>query len=166
MPTVTFTVASAADDGDIIRNGSWPPAGSYTVGDGTVAFSANDSPSSGNYNTYVALFRWDTSSIPDNATIISATFITWCHQRGEADTPGTYSVVGDYYDFGGEPSDGSDWTFVCSPSIFTAFTIASMPSSDIAYRLPLTDLTGINKSGYTGIRVSLDNPTPPGLSNL
>jgi hypothetical protein len=68
-------------------------------------------------------------------------------------------LVGDYYDFGGEPSVAADWILTASPSIFTAkrlntFTAGS-PST-----ITLNDLSGINTSGYTGIRLTLDSGTP------
>ena len=156
MPTVTFTVASAADDGYGWRAGVWPPAGAFTAEDGTTADANHGRGSGSDYYSGVALFRWDTSSIPDDATILSASFKPWCHNRGTADAQ-AWAMVGDYYDFGGEPSVLGDWTFECSPSIFDEVVVDDIPSSDVRMDMPLTDLSGINKSGYTGIRCTLNN---------
>ena len=155
MPTDTFPIAAATDDGcGLWTSGSWPPS-----------FSADESDTElicskalvGNYVEEISFMRWDTSTLPDDSTIDSANLQLYATSRN--DTSDNYSLVGDYYDFGGEPVVAGDFIETASPTIFTAKDIGTFTLSAVN-TIALTDLTGISKTGTTGIRLTLSSGTP------
>ena len=161
--TETFTIITANDDGsgywkDTVPY-TWPPAESWV--DET---SNNIYVAKGEAVYYYAnngFWRWDTSGLPDAASIVSGTFAP-CLISGDPNMGGSF--IGDYYDFGGEPTVSADGIITVASPIWTPVTVSSVNSSGAGYQsFALTDLSGINKSGYTGIRASLDasGTTPP-----
>jgi len=101
--------------------------------------------------------RWDTSVIGSGSTVTAATLKVYVisKQLNEAGR----SLVGDYYDFGSEPTVGADWVETASPSIFTAIGIGSITAGAVN-NITLTDLSGISRTGYTGIRLTLSSGAP------
>ena len=157
MPTDTFTIAATADN----TSSFWaanPISGSPSGSNGVQCW-ATRSPGPDNN---VCCMRWSTSSIPDGATITAVTLRLWCVSK----TGSSFSLVGGYYPtWGGGNLTSTDAIDEPSPSIFTARTIASFTTAafnDIA----LTDLTGINKTGYTAIRMTMQAGSPAGTNEL
>jgi hypothetical protein len=166
MPTDTFTIATAADDGSgyYVSTNTWPPnppaAGSTFVdepGDLLIAVKEDNPAGPPDYYAEVCCMRWDTSSIPDAATI---TGVDLKLHLVSVTTTLTRNLVGDYFDFGGEPTVAADWILSANPSIFTAVDVASLTVGAVN-TFALTDLTGISKTGFTGIRLTIDNNTSP-----
>ena len=159
MATDTFDIASSAADGACYMSGSYPPASFTEYSDNTADGGENvldvgKSNFGGTRFFNVSFLRFDTSGIGDSDTITAATLKLYLYSVVHA--TGGKSLVGDYYDFGGEPTVSGDYTETASPSIFSALGLGSITSgavNDIA----LTDLTGINKTGYTGIRLTLSS---------
>lgn len=156
MPSTTFSITANADDGSgYYQSASWPPSGgtwtNTTGGSGWVSKIV-----SGDYFNDITLLRFDTSSIPDDATIDSAVLKLYCISKQDV---GSYALVGDYYDFGGTPTVAGDWVETASPSIWSALDLGSITTSAVN-NITLTDLTGISKTGYTGIRLTLSSGTP------
>lgn len=153
--TGTFQVyiTSDADDGYGEREGSLPPSGAWTnepLG-GTLG-KAQKVRYPTNYGYFGLTFlRFDTSNIPDDAVITGAELKL--HVNSKIDDNGA-SVVADYYDFGGEPTVVGDYVETISSSIIASTTIASIVD-DAVNTITLTDLTGISKTGYTGIRLGI-----------
>lgn len=160
MPTDIFPIATANDDGSgYFSDAFFPPT----------TFNVDDDDPDGNVGvaryfsspTYVlanVFLRWNTSSIPDNAIITDAELAIVYLGMGGAET---YSVIGQWYDFGGEPPVSGDMDVDGS----TYDAIAPQPTVDfppvpVELVWPIADLTGINKSGYTGIRLKLTGGTP------
>jgi hypothetical protein len=79
----TFTIAASGDDGSIYQVGtSYPTNGSITqYFDHTVVFHGRHTFGAGSFETDAGFFRWDTSSIPNDATITSASFRGYCSER-------------------------------------------------------------------------------------
>lgn len=160
MPTATFSIASAADDGTgIAQNNSWPPTTWTDDSDNAdnALYNSKGSFSSVTYYHEQSFMRWDTSPIDDLSTILAANLAVWVDSKQDADN--AFSFVGDYYDFGGEPTVSGDRVETPSPSIFTAVDITGITVSAVL-TLPLTDLSGISKTGFTGIRTGLSAGTP------
>ena len=161
MAVVTFPIATGDDDGTGYREAAtWAgiPTGTFGADPGTTDLWVSKQTASGTKfcdNTYL---RFDTSSIPDGATIVSATLQIYVLTANSADG---YSVVGDSYDFGGDPAVVGDWVQSGSPAILsrTANGLTDAALNDF----PLSDLSAINKSGYTGIRLTLSAGDPTDL---
>ncbi len=162
MPTVTFPIAVAGDDGSVVySHTAWPPnGGTFTAG--TNLYLSKDGGAT-KYND-VSCVRFDTSSVPDNATVTAASLALYCGSKSDNATS-NYSVVADYYDFGGSPTVPGDWIETASPSIWTAVDLGSVTANAIN-TFTLTNLTGISKTGYTGIRITFSAGAPTGTNEL
>lgn len=149
MTQTTFEVLSDVDDGCGYKTGGgYPPTGSYVVLDGSALYAWK-----GTSEVDCSFIRWDTSAIPDDATITAATLRVYV--TGVGANPDSRSLVGDWYDFGGEPSVDADWTASVGTTAVagTALSSFSLYSwSDISLSNPDAN---INKTGYTGIRLGV-----------
>lgn len=107
------------------------------------------------YITSQGLIRFDTSALPDDATVISAKLRAYVSGIENADSR---SVVADYYNWTGA---ASDWSAVAPASPILSVPIANL--RDKQYNdLPINNLSGINLSGYTSIRLHISGGQPSG----
>lgn len=153
MPTATFSIASSADDQLLFNDTST----GYNV-TGTLSRSTNDlgmyaarsqyGPST--FRVLVGLMRWDTSSIPDGATITGATLRLYYYATG-ANT-NALSNTGDWYVFDG--TDANDYSHAALTTAFSGFDASAggFGSYDIALS---NAATNVSTSGYTGIRMHM-----------
>jgi len=165
MTVSTLPVAVAGDDGDLeYSHSSWPANGGTFIN--TAAYAngvvAAKSLYLGTYYNAVALLRFNTGAIPDDATITGVVLKLYIESK--LDSADNYGLVGDYYDFGGEPTVAGDWIETAT-SIFTAIDIGSLTAT-AQNNITLTNLSGINKTGYTGIRLTLTGGTPTTLNSV
>jgi hypothetical protein len=105
----------------------------------------------------IAYFRFDTSSLPDTAVVSGATLKLYINSKGTS--VDNMSVVGDYYDFGGEPVVTGDYIQTASPSIITPVSINGV-ATGVVVDFVFTDFTGISLTGITGIRLTCSAGTP------
>jgi len=161
MPTVTFDLASDADDGDGTKSNivfANVPGSSYTVGDGTEGGTVR-SLFGGSYFIGCCYFRFDTSSLPNDATVTAANLKLYLNSKGD---PDNLDYAGDFYDFGGEPSVDADWEATSSGDAITTID-ATGQTAGVVNTIALTTLTGVSLTGFTGLRLSSKtNPTPTG----
>ena len=157
MPTDTFSTTDANDGSGYYAGGATWPANSGTWNDepgGSIWVSKTDEGV--NYTQDSAFLRFDTATIDDAATITAATLKLYVVSKTDSDN---YSLVGDAYDFGGEPTVAADWVETASPSIFSAVDLGSLTTSAVN-NIAITDLAAVNKTGFTGIRLTLSAGTP------
>lgn len=162
MAQSTFDATAGNDGSGYYAHTAWPPNGGTWAADDTTSDYVSKLKTGGTYIQDVAFFRWDTSSLPDDATIDGATLKLHVVSKTDDDN---YSLVGDYYDFGGEPSVAGDWIETSNPSIFTAIDLTGIATGAVR-SITLTDLTGISRTGVTGIRLTLSSGTPVGNNSL
>lgn len=150
-PTTNF---DTANDGRVTGvDTSYPPACDSVL---TSAISSTKFFSSPNHQITVGLIEWNTASLPDSATIDSATF--------------GFTLLG-----GISNADGRNWngewygvgTIECADHTdsvgTTAFAIAlGSVSSPITVSSPTT----ISKTGNTGLRLGISGGAPTGLNDL
>lgn len=154
--TIDFDLAVDANDGYLYTessNGAWPPSGSPVpaMSGGVVLTKQGDDFSELNRTGFL---RWDTSSIPDGATIKSVVLRMWASSRA-----GTIQLKGDYlsswHGSGGNVPNATDYvtdipgTSIFTPKAISAFTLNAWNV------IALNDLSGISKTGYTYIRLAL-----------
>ena len=161
---VAFPVVADADDG----TGERVAATWAGIASGTFTGESTDTLWISKYfnTTYshdMTCLEIDTSGLPDMATVVKATLKEYVISKQDAQN---FGVVADYYHFGGEPTVAADWILTSDPSILASEDIT--PFASTAWNvMDVKELGGINKFGYTGIRLTLDAPaTPTGDNHL
>lgn len=159
-PTTTFNVAAGGDDGYVYRASSsvYPPDTSTTVDTSDTIVGVEKNLSGGQFAILISLLRWDTASIPDDATIDAATL----RLRKTASSPvsvDSRSLVAEWYEPGTIDTEDYTATVVSDAHSGTALTsITADADNDFA----LTNLSSVNKTGYTGLRLHISGGQPTG----
>lgn len=161
MPTAAIPIAVAADDVMAVGTGpTHPPA--YTNHAPTTDTTLEASRNFEGGTTYVvrnALMRFDTSQIPDAATVTNAKLIGYL---AAVDTDDARSISAEYYTWNSSSSDYNATGTLVGPQAFV-FDISIFSPGH--WRLPLlTPGTNINKSGYTSLRWSVPGAAPSGFN--
>lgn len=159
----TFPIGAAADDQMVSRNSapSYPPGtGTNRTTVGTSLTMMKTLGGDGLYYVRNILLRWDTSSIPDTATIVSARLRFYTDYQANADSR---NFTGEWYAWDG--TSDSDWSSTASSS---AFSYALSGITDDAYNeVGLTSpASNISKTGYTHLRLHIDGGTPTGQNEI
>lgn len=155
--------AASADDGYTQKTAAaYPPdSGSVFTSDSSATFLVPRSYSPGAYTVGVGLLRFDTSAIPDDAEILSVELRLYV--SGKTDTNGAQLGI-EWYNW--SPSIGSGHytsTTSNSASGYTNFSSLSFGTNNIT----LTGgSSGINKTGYTGLRLHTKVSGTPTGTNL
>lgn len=168
MPTETFTItANAQDDGAQMSDASWATVvsggGSFSARTGNATAVVVKAANFGEFYIYNALFRFDTSSLPDAAVITAARLKIYVDSAN--DTADDVEYAADFYDFGGEPAVSGDWEASSSGNAIATIDPDLLTTSAVN-NIDLTGLSGINKSGYTGIRIAPKDTTEPTGDNF
>lgn len=161
MPTINLSPIAI---GEVEKRGnSYPPStvtnvdttsGTYVVGRGYYYGNAYT------YDTSVVLGNFDTSSIPSNAVISSATLTVGLGQKGSADD---FYVAGEWYN--NFPIDAADYTSGYSETAFSLTRIQSSPPSPWTLTLKNPN-NSIRKGLTTGIRIAMNGGQPFGENYL
>ena len=114
------------------------------------------------FTVSVALVRFDTSTLPDNANVNSAAFVVFPTQV-VSEAP-VRSFQGEWYSANNWPIDAGDWTLAPASTAFSAplNTITPNASNSIA----LSNLSNVNVTGSTGLRLSISGGQPSGPSQM
>ena len=103
----------------------------------------------------VALFRFDTSSIPDNATVTAASINIY----GTAPLPSSFGGLRLYASYCAVTS----WPSSCAPTGYPnstgTYSISTWSTSAAWKSVPLGSLTSVSKTGFTGIQLRLYGTT-------
>lgn len=161
MPTTEFSVGSSGHDGTVagVDSASWPPAAANTWEDDQTFASAHTNQSGGLFILRVVVMYWDTSSIPEPATITGATFRA--RGIGKSDTDGKSISLG-WYTPGGSPSSigAADYTSTPQTNAHSGRTIASLSiTADEDFTLS-NYAANVDKSAYTGLRMTVSSGQP------
>lgn len=165
MPTDTFAIASDADDGTGYRTAaSWATIGAGTfVSEETTNLWCSKTTNGTDFFVDETYLRFDTSSLTANAAISAANLLLHVVSKGANANGITYGA--DYYDFGGEPSVAADWVLPSPANAITSWSPDSL-TVGIVNTIALTGLSGISKTGITGLRLApLDGAAPTSSTN-
>ena len=159
--TATFSVAAGTDDQQVLRSGvNYPPnTGPFSRQPAGATIEASKNyQGSGGYHVRNALLRWDTSSIPDNATITKATLRFWCTVRNPSDAR---NLVAEYWGWNG--TSQTDWSGTPPGTPVFRAPVANI-TSGAWNSVEFADLGGISKTGWTLIRCHISGGTPTGYN--
>lgn len=162
--TVTFTITTdAGDSSGYYSHTAYPPqtSGGYTVFTPSVWIAR--SLIGATYYTSNGYFRFDTSSIPDTATITAATLRVY-QESITVNNDDSRSITGDWYDFGGTDTS-ADWadTGTAAFAAIGISTLNGVGDKDISLLNPDAN---VNKSGFTGIRTHITGGQPTGNNDV
>lgn len=107
------------------------------------------------YDISLTLVTFNTASLPDNATITSATLT---FPKPYTLTDGGLNLVGEYYAWSSSVQ-ASDYTEYATGTSAFSYAIASI-STSASTDISLSNVGNINKTGYTGFRFGMSNATP------
>lgn len=154
-PTTVSFIGSGANVQDVYRaGGGYPPGGDIRHFIDATPLYASKTYNSGTFAIFNLLLAWDTASIPDGTNIIAASLRLFNVFAVNADAR---SFVCEYYDWDGV--SGSDWSAVAPTSPICSIDLSSV-SDNSTITLPIGNLSGINKAGFTKIRGQISGGAP------
>lgn len=162
MPTTNFSVAVSADDGSVSGIGNtYAPAASNTS-IASINENVTKTFSSPNYTVSDMLMRWDTSSIPDAATILDAKLRFVLSSKTDGADNRNLNV--EWYSSANWPIDLTDYAALVgtTAAVVDLAALTAGASNDIT----LTPAGNVNKTGYTGLRLGLDGGAPTVINQL
>jgi len=163
MPQTTIEIAATGDDGLVRRINSavYPPNTSDQVFTNLTDDFCSRELNGGTFWVAVGLLRFDTSAIPDDATITAAELKLYVTSKGDADNRG---VTAEWYSASNWPIDAADYTATAAATAHAGVDITSITlNSDLTMAL-LNPATNINKTGYTGLRLHVSGGQPAGVN--
>lgn len=155
-PTTTFNVSASGDDGVVHGQSTSYPPGYYEMST-TYTFcntgKVSDYNDTGQYRVSQSLLRFNTSSIPDNSIISSASLQLYFYSKSDG-----RSLCCEYYNF----SSITNECYMQGEIGTSAFT--KLTSSCTLNTLNTINLLNVNsflnKTGYTGFRFGIDGGAP------
>ncbi len=158
--TLTFSVVDAADDGDAWvtepQANGYPPVGTPSFLAARSFFTVGRRAAFGSYYVFVGLLRFDTSALPDGATVTSA--VLRLHVKGKADGDNR-GLVGEWYGASNWPIDGGDWSLNSSGTALPAADLTGIPVGSVS-SFDLVGLGSVSRTGSTGLRLHLSGGQP------
>ena len=166
--TAAFAVAQSGDDGDLERgDAAYPPSGAAETDgsrSGSVLYVRRSKATPSYQPVRVALLRFDTSALPDDATLTYAEL--QLHTTVRSNTDGR-ALLAEWYPVSGWPIDGNDWTIADTGSAHGGTPLAAFqPGAQQA--LELHGLSSIDRRGPTAVRLHVSGSTsaPLGPNDL
>lgn len=166
-PSTYWIVGASGDDNRVLRYGStYPPAG------GTLLWPAGSrveaarerttgcgGGSNGPYCIRNGFIRWNTSSLPNAATINSAQIKVQFTYLSNVDNR---VLTADWYNTGW-PIDAADYSASYQIGASSGWTI---PASYGVYFFDLANVSNVSKTSYTGIRMHMSGGVPTGNNRV
>jgi hypothetical protein len=162
-PTVNFDVDASLNDCHITVAGSaWPPVGdvAQAVDCAATTVDVRKEDDTGDFIARAGILAWDTSSIPNDATIESVALVL---DVTDVNNDDSRQLIVDWY-AGVPPVTMSDWDLT---GVGTAggFALASLSTGAETLPLNIAQNT-INTTGFTSLRLTLSGGQPTGENNL
>lgn len=162
MAVIIFDITDDAFDARVQRTGtSYPPSGSYLVNSTEATMYVEKWYSNPDYIISVGLLRFDTSSLPNDCVILSASLVLYIVSKADNDSR---SFVAEWYDMGAS-AGSEDWTSTVASNAHSGTSISSITASS-ANSFSLSNLSNISKTGYTGLRLHVTGDTPVNGSSV
>jgi hypothetical protein len=160
--TLTVNLGAGGDDGDVSvagpEAGGYPPSGSPAANSSGSVFTAGRRLAFGEYQVLTALLRFDTSALPDNATVTSVKLRVHVTNKADANNR---DLVGEWYDASGWPIDVSDWALTLGTSAVSGTDIGGLTKSTTA-ELTLSNPGSVSLTGFSALRLGISGDQPAG----
>ena len=157
--SMTFSVAAGGDDGDVTVSGaSYPPSGSPGVNAAGGYFTAGRRFAFGSYYVNVPSLRFDTSALPDGATITSATLKVYVIKKVDGDSR---NLMAEWYPGSSWPIDASDYSLNSSGSALAGSGVPSLTVGAVN-SFALSGVSSVSTTGWTALRLHLSGGQPAG----
>jgi hypothetical protein len=160
MAELTFSIPAQDQDGFCEKEGvtgAWPPAGStVTTTNVTNDFGGTTRKSSflGTFNAnVVSLLRFDTSALPNDATVTAAVLRLSITGKSTAEA---FPLNIEYYDSGAAISDDDYTVTPGSTAALVAAATWQAWATTGTVDVSLSSLSSISLTGITGLRLGLD----------
>jgi hypothetical protein len=114
------------------------------------------------YYVYCGLLKWDTSSLGAGATVTSAVLKMYPTFKVNQ---GSLSLRGEYYAWDGSSASDHTADSTSGTTAFNAVTLSSITTS-ANNDFTLVNLSNVNKTGETKIRLHITGTTPTNLNEL
>ena len=163
--TATFVLAASSDDGDVERGSSvYPTPGNAPANlstTGTTLLVRRSRTASGYQPIRVALLSFDTSSLPDSATITSAELRLNITMKSDSDAR---SLVAEWYPAANWPIDVGDWAFADSSTAHAGTPLSALTVGQ-QRAFALQNVASVDRIGVTALRLHISGsasaPTGP-----
>jgi hypothetical protein len=168
-PTLTFTVAASADDGNIgtdTTDTTYPPTNGLTaVTTHPHFYAADEKIDATHFQIWQSLMGWDTSSLASyGATVTDAVLRVF--SLVATGSPDGKRLLGEWYDWGAEITVDDYTTTPGNNAYDIGTTYAGMPSPQ-DYDYVLTNVAGnVSVTGWTKLRWAFTAGEPTGPQNF
>lgn len=160
MAQSTFSIAASADDTNLFRQGAtYPPA--TTSGGNQDGNTFLDTRKSTGFESQIMFLKFDTSTLPDNATVTSASLQIYADS---ANTANNSSVNFEWYIWT-TPAHPTDWADVVGTTAATTAITALTTGSNNTIALS-NAAANVSLTGNTGIRFGLSGGQPTGVNEV
>ena len=163
---MTFSVVAGGDDGDVgvasQQSQGYPPPGSAEAGVSGSVFTAGRRLAFGRFSVYVPLLRFDTSGLPDGATVTSATLKVHVSQRADADNR---SLQAEWYAASSWPIDAGDYSLSSTGSALAGSDLTALAVGSVN-SFVLSGLASVSTTGSTGLRLHVSGGQPAGDNHV
>ena len=154
---VAFGVSAGGDDGDLLaRSGAYPPSVSPNVNTSGGIFTAGRRLFGTNYDVIVGLLRFDTSSLPDDATVTSAKLRVYVNKKSDGNNR---NLVGGWYAGSNWPIDVADYALESSADALEGADVTGLSVGSVN-EFTLSGLGSVSRTGYSGLRLHIDGGVP------
>jgi hypothetical protein len=159
--TLTVSVSTGADDVDVRVEGQtsagYPPTGTPSTSNGPF-LTAGRRQAFGNLAIFAALLRFDTSALPDGATVTSATLEV--HVTAKADA-NNRALQAEWYPASNWPVDAGDFSLDSTGSALAGADITGIGAGQVN-SFALSGLGVVSTTGSTALRLHVSGGQPAG----
>ena len=110
----------------------------------------------GHYRVTTSLLRFDTSGLPDGATITSASLVVRVNAKADGDNR---SLVGEWYPASSWPIDAGDYSSNAGSSALAGADITGIATGQVN-TFVLQNVSSVSTTGYTALRLGVSGGQP------
>jgi hypothetical protein len=157
--SLTFTVSGSSDDIHYgYQSNSYPPTSSDTATSSTTLtyIQIDRHFSVGVYTARQGLMRFNTASIPDSATVTSATLRIVLYDSSASVNTNNLALRAEWYSWDGVLNVSRDWSNATGTTALSDIDLDVFAGSGgQVFDFELANVSNVNKTGFSGIRLGL-----------